>query len=165
MSRTPSLKKRRRTLKKKAEELSTLCDIDVAYICFEPNTSVHHWPEDPNKVKDSILKYWYTNSSSSSAAASPASSGINGGILQDDELDSLTQRIDVFSQEELGKLLRLADHKLNSFRDEIASLESSGFSRETRPPVRPELKTANLIDLVGLSNQTAQPEFLHCYKL
>ncbi|CAN1130338.1 hypothetical protein LINPERPRIM_LOCUS13159 [Linum perenne] len=33
----------RRTLKNKAAELSTLCGIDVAYVCFEPNYKVDLW--------------------------------------------------------------------------------------------------------------------------
>ncbi|KAL4203756.1 hypothetical protein AMTRI_Chr01g105430 [Amborella trichopoda] len=51
MGRLPSsnsnrFKMRLKGIKKKASELSTLCNIDVCVICFGPNGELETWPED-----------------------------------------------------------------------------------------------------------------------
>ncbi|CAI0410299.1 unnamed protein product [Linum tenue] len=148
MFRTQSLERRRRTLKKKAEELSTLCGIDVAYVRFDHNGRVDTWPEDPNKVKSIILKYREVKSDEKpSAGVSPASSDgeIRGAAETNREL-----KLDGFSEEELLGSHRLVEEKLEKVRRRIANLEGNEKSRKKKRRRNYDLQTLNLIDLVGL---------------
>jgi hypothetical protein len=55
-SRRKAFMKRITTLKKKAEELSTLCDVEVCMVCFGLDGKFHVFPEEPEKAKAIILK-------------------------------------------------------------------------------------------------------------
>ncbi|CAL1386687.1 unnamed protein product [Linum trigynum] len=165
MSRAPSLKKRRRTLKKKAEELSTLCGIDVAYVCFDPNGRVDTWPEDPNRVKDIVLRYREVKSKEKPSAAgggSSASSSDGGGSSRG-EIQGAAEtvgepKLDGLSEEELLGGLRLVEEKLEKVRRRIGVLEGDGESRKKRRRRNCDLPTLNLIDLVGLPPRPANSE-------
>ncbi|WCJ36182.1 hypothetical protein M5689_017396 [Euphorbia peplus] len=50
-------RKRKKTLKKKAEELSILCGVPVALVSVEPTGKVDTWPEDRQLV-DKILQQY-----------------------------------------------------------------------------------------------------------
>ncbi|XP_062114774.1 agamous-like MADS-box protein AGL75 [Humulus lupulus] len=50
--------RRRFTLKKKASELSNLCNSEVCLVCYDPNGNVEVWPEDPTKARSIITKYY-----------------------------------------------------------------------------------------------------------
>lgn len=51
--------KRKSTLKKKAGELATLCDVRVCMVCFGPDESkVEAWPENKTEVLDVINMYY-----------------------------------------------------------------------------------------------------------
>ncbi|XP_050207988.1 agamous-like MADS-box protein AGL103 [Mercurialis annua] len=50
-------KKRKLTLKKKAEELSILCGVPVGLVCFDPDGEVDTWPEDKNKVDEILMEF------------------------------------------------------------------------------------------------------------
>ncbi|KAI9191055.1 hypothetical protein LWI28_002944 [Acer negundo] len=52
-----SFNNRKSTLKKKAAQLSTLCDVEVCMVCFGPDNSVETWPENRSDVLDLIGKY------------------------------------------------------------------------------------------------------------
>ncbi|KAJ6394874.1 hypothetical protein OIU77_023978 [Salix suchowensis] len=52
-----SFSKRTKTLKKKAHEIQTLCDVKVCMVCFGPDSPVQTWPEGAVEVKDSIMSY------------------------------------------------------------------------------------------------------------
>ncbi|CAI0441958.1 unnamed protein product [Linum tenue] len=166
MSRAPSLKKRRRTLKKKAEELSTLCGIDVAYVCFDPNGRVDTWPEDPNRVKDIVLRYGEvkSNEKPSAAGGSSASSSDGGGSGSSrGEIQGAAEtvgepKLDGLSEEELLGGLRLVEEKLEKVRRRIGVLEGDGESRKKRRRRNCDLPTLNLIDLVGLPPRPANSE-------
>ncbi|XVF15875.1 hypothetical protein REPUB_Repub09cG0193900 [Reevesia pubescens] len=61
-TRATTLKKRMKSLKKKAYEFSTLCDVKVCMIIFEPRlkdrpAKVEIWPSDPDQVNSMIDKY------------------------------------------------------------------------------------------------------------
>uniref|UniRef100_A0A2N9GVL4 MADS-box domain-containing protein n=1 Tax=Fagus sylvatica TaxID=28930 RepID=A0A2N9GVL4_FAGSY len=55
-SRRKAFMKRITTLKKKAEELSTLCDVEVCMVCFGLDGKFHVFPEEPEKAKAIIMK-------------------------------------------------------------------------------------------------------------
>ncbi|CDY44595.1 BnaA04g09950D [Brassica napus] len=52
-----SLKSRLLTIFKKAQELTTLCDIEACVIHYGPDGEQKTWPEDRDKVKDLALRY------------------------------------------------------------------------------------------------------------
>ncbi|XP_047331386.1 agamous-like MADS-box protein AGL81 [Impatiens glandulifera] len=44
-------------IKKKSMELSSLCDIDVCFICLEENGRIESWPDNLNQVKPILERY------------------------------------------------------------------------------------------------------------
>ena len=52
-----SLKSRLLTIFKKAQELTTLCDIEACVIHYGPDGELKTWPEDRDKVRDLALRY------------------------------------------------------------------------------------------------------------
>ncbi|KAF9690285.1 hypothetical protein SADUNF_Sadunf01G0179600 [Salix dunnii] len=56
-SHAMSFSKRTKTLKKKAHEIQTLCDVKVCMVCFGPDSTVQTWPEGAVEVKDAIKSY------------------------------------------------------------------------------------------------------------
>ncbi|TYG94601.1 hypothetical protein ES288_A11G201200v1 [Gossypium darwinii] len=61
-ARAATLKKRLQSLKKKAHEFSTLCDVEACMIVFEPElkdspSGVEVWPSDPVQVETIIGRY------------------------------------------------------------------------------------------------------------
>ncbi|CAK7357102.1 unnamed protein product [Dovyalis caffra] len=53
--RAMSFSKRTATLKKKAHELQTLCDVKICMVCFGPDGTVQTWPEGVVEVKDALM--------------------------------------------------------------------------------------------------------------
>ncbi|KAH7522681.1 hypothetical protein FEM48_Zijuj07G0164400 [Ziziphus jujuba var. spinosa] len=51
------LKNRKRTLKKKASELSTLCGAEVCMVFMDANGNLEVWPEDADKAYATFIKY------------------------------------------------------------------------------------------------------------
>jgi hypothetical protein len=52
-----SFSKRKPTLKKKVEELKTLCAVTICMVCFGPDGTVETYPENPAEVKKEIGFY------------------------------------------------------------------------------------------------------------
>ncbi|CAN1135116.1 Agamous-like MADS-box protein AGL103 [Linum perenne] len=158
MSGSPSLKKRRRTLKNKAAELSTLCGIDVAYVCFEPNGRLDLWPEDHNKVNDIILRYTEVVKSMEKSPDAPASSTSSSDVIQndfDDELqllrkaqDWLSKR-DVFTQQELATAFRFSQHMEESIFTEMESLEAVDKTLKRKTRTIDWFRVPKIIDFLG----------------
>ncbi|XP_047331388.1 agamous-like MADS-box protein AGL103 [Impatiens glandulifera] len=44
-------------IKKKSMELSSLCDIDVCFLCLEENGRIESWPDNLNQVKPILERY------------------------------------------------------------------------------------------------------------
>ncbi|KAF3442221.1 hypothetical protein FNV43_RR16137 [Rhamnella rubrinervis] len=51
-------KARKNTLKRKAGELATLCNVEVCMICYGSDGDLELWPEDSDKAKFIIAKYY-----------------------------------------------------------------------------------------------------------
>ncbi|KAM7280908.1 hypothetical protein ACFE04_008042 [Oxalis oulophora] len=45
------------TLKKKANELSILCDVPVTLICYEPNGILHTWPDNVDECREIVTLF------------------------------------------------------------------------------------------------------------
>ncbi|KAF9675000.1 hypothetical protein SADUNF_Sadunf10G0186100 [Salix dunnii] len=52
-----SYEERKQTLKKKASELATLCDVPVCLVCVNPDGTTETWPEDEARVADVLMAY------------------------------------------------------------------------------------------------------------
>lgn len=52
-----SYEERKQTLKKKASELATLCDVPVCLVCVNPDGSTETWPEEEERVVDVLMAY------------------------------------------------------------------------------------------------------------
>ena len=48
---------RKETIKKKAGELASRCNVDVCVLCFGPDGSFDQWPADPVKAASVIKRY------------------------------------------------------------------------------------------------------------
>lgn len=56
-ARSKTYNSRKECIKKKAKELSTLCDIKACMLCFGPDGIWETWPENPNEVDRLIKSY------------------------------------------------------------------------------------------------------------
>ncbi|XP_050213207.1 agamous-like MADS-box protein AGL81 [Mercurialis annua] len=56
-AQTASFLKRGPTLKKKALELQTLCDVSVVIVRYGPDGSLDIWPENEAQVRDVVMRY------------------------------------------------------------------------------------------------------------
>ncbi|KAJ6717490.1 MADS BOX PROTEIN [Salix purpurea] len=52
-----SYEERKQTLKKKASELATLCDVPVCLVCVNPDGTTETWPEEEARVVDVLMAY------------------------------------------------------------------------------------------------------------
>uniref|UniRef100_A0A6N2K6V9 MADS-box domain-containing protein n=1 Tax=Salix viminalis TaxID=40686 RepID=A0A6N2K6V9_SALVM len=119
-----SFSKRTKTLKKKAHEIQTLCDVRVCMVCFGPDSTVQTWPEGAVEVKDSIMSYkgiCYRKKYESSLT----------GYLQDKKM-----KLELKKQKEMKKvnkerMAKWSDHvnglSDDALRDTIEILESKLF--------------------------------------
>ncbi|CAN0926485.1 Agamous-like MADS-box protein AGL103 [Linum grandiflorum] len=168
MTRSPSLKKRRSTLKKKASELSVLCDIDVAYVCFEPNGRVHTWPEDPNRVKDIILKYNRMKSTKRFPHIAAGSSTSSSDVTQNDgdgELQEELRKVQDWlsthknlSQDQLAEAYRFADQKIKGIRMRMEGLDPDEQTLERRRRSNDCSEVSKLIDFLASWPSISEPE-------
>ncbi|CAN1131068.1 hypothetical protein LINPERHAP2_LOCUS6185 [Linum perenne] len=114
----------RRTLKNKAAELSTLCGIDIAYVCFEPNYKVDLWSED-HKSSD-------TAASSSSTYSNVFQNDFDGEVQILRTTRHWLSISDVFSQQELDTVFRFSQQMEGSIFSEMERLKSVDETLRTR---------------------------------
>lgn len=107
-------KNRRDTLKRKASELATLCNVDVCVICYGSDGTLELWPEDAAKARSIILKY--INEATTQTSRSKRKKDLNLSDLEfpskykkimklgyGDDRDSY-KGLGPWDEEELGKL-------------------------------------------------------------
>lgn len=104
--RKKTYRTRKEGLKKKIYELSTLCDIDAALVCFDPTGGgggqVDMWPNDVQRVQDIFTRY-YSSSISSGWSRLTAATGhgcdeqqqppVDQEALLESRLNSVRERI------------------------------------------------------------------------
>ncbi|KAK3023416.1 hypothetical protein RJ639_042804 [Escallonia herrerae] len=103
--------KRKACIKKKAMELSTLCDIKVCSICLGPAGDVETWPEKPNEVHAIINMY--RDKKKLEAGKSLKEMADDGGFANG------------LSQESLHDLYREIDAKIEAVEQRVAFLNSN----------------------------------------
>ncbi|KAL5761616.1 hypothetical protein ACOSP7_017880 [Xanthoceras sorbifolium] len=150
--RKVSFKKRKSTLKKKASQLSTMCDVNVCMVCFGPDGTVETWPENRSDVLDLMVK----NKNMSEKSREEGKQKYNLlGFLEDKKrklseklkrrveeeimgknlkesmlknnlgsaVSGWDERLDLFSKEELVGLCGSVDSKLYEMREKIRFLQ------------------------------------------
>ncbi|KAK2661098.1 hypothetical protein Ddye_007631 [Dipteronia dyeriana] len=141
-----SIKKRKSTLKKKAAQLSTLCNAEVCMVCFGPDKTVETWPENRSNVLDLIGKYGGLSEKEREKAKQKYNLV---GFLSDkkrkmyeklnkkrknrdesvknydpgSEFPAWDERLDLFSEENLVGLCGCLDSKLQELREQIRVLQ------------------------------------------
>ncbi|TXG54297.1 hypothetical protein EZV62_019553 [Acer yangbiense] len=143
-----SFKKRISTLKKKAAQLSTLCDVDVCMVCFGPDRTVETWPENRSDVLDLIGMYGGLSEKAREKGKQKYNLLVFLGDKkrkldeklnkkrknhQDEEsvmnynpgsvFSAWDERLDQFSEEELVGLCGCLDSKLQELREQISVLQ------------------------------------------
>ncbi|KAK4846018.1 hypothetical protein QYF36_012016 [Acer negundo] len=143
-----SFRKRISTLKKKAAQLSTLCDVDVCMVCFGPDRTVETWPENRSDVLDLIGMYgglsekarekgkqkynllWFLgdkkrkldeklNKKRKNHQDEESVKNYNPGSV----FPAWDEKLDRFSEEELVGLCGCLDSKLQELREQISVLQ------------------------------------------
>ncbi|KAK3212707.1 hypothetical protein Dsin_017413 [Dipteronia sinensis] len=151
-----SFNKRKSTLKKKAAQLSTLCDVEVCMVCFGPDRTVETWPENRSDVLDLIGKFG--GSSEKEREKGKKKYNLVGFLgdkkrkldeklnkrknPEDDELvknyvpggviSAWDERLDRFSEKELVGLCGCLDSKLQELREQIRVIQ---MKKEKAPVV------------------------------
>ncbi|KAK3183008.1 hypothetical protein Dsin_030294 [Dipteronia sinensis] len=132
-----SFKKRKSTLKKKAAQLSTLCDVDVCMVCFGPDRMVETWPENRSDVLDLIRKYGALSEKAREKGKQNDKKRKldeklkkNRKNHQDEDsvknynpgskFSAWDERLDLSSEEELVGLCGCLDSKLQELREQIS---------------------------------------------
>ncbi|XP_021911453.1 agamous-like MADS-box protein AGL75 [Carica papaya] len=127
-ARKASLKKRQPTLKLKAQQLSTLCDVPVCLLCFDPDGKLDTWPENQAQVREIIMNY-------------------KNSIDPDDRAGKGSEHMDLLS------FLEAKKKRLEEEKNEINRLKETDSSWDHRLDELPE---AELINLVGRLDSTLQ---------
>lgn len=111
-------------LKKKAYELSTLCDIDVTLLCFDGDKA-HIWPEDQSRVSRVLRRYKDWN-----AGGGKVRKSVNQKITNHRPDDRRRKSLSV---ENLNMFLGMIDSKLAATRtknEELSRCSPSAASTE-----------------------------------
>ncbi|KAK2966855.1 hypothetical protein RJ640_027814 [Escallonia rubra] len=112
--------RRKACIKKKAMELSTLCDIKVFSICLSPAGDFETWPENPNEVH--AIVNVYRDKKKLEAGKSLKEMAEDGGFLNG------------LSQESLHDLYTKIDVKIKAVEERVAFLnrvkEASGHHHQ-----------------------------------
>ncbi|WCJ38882.1 AGAMOUS-like 82 [Euphorbia peplus] len=108
-------RKRKKTLKKKAEELSVLCDLPVALITIDPTGKVDTWPEDRRLVAHILRDYLHKTTNVKDR--NPNSDGERRRRKKKRKLmyDTWPSELDYWPEEALLQILEEIETKLKIF--------------------------------------------------
>ncbi|EEF47363.1 mads box protein, putative [Ricinus communis] len=136
-------KNRKATLKKKAEELSILCDVPVALVCYDPDGKVDTWPEDKSKVDEILTEFARKQnlklpSSETTAKNKNGNQDLqvmeNGNILDEEKkkkrknavkkvYKTWDERFDYLPEEDLIEILEVIESKEKSLAQRVKAEE------------------------------------------
>ncbi|GAY48978.1 hypothetical protein CUMW_115750 [Citrus unshiu] len=160
-SRQGNFEKRKETLKNKAHELETLCDVMVCLVCYGPDGKVETWPEDKTKVNDMINKYKELREMP--VLMKKAEQRLDLLELFESKKQKLMEKKKAFvekmfsiletkideasSVEELGVVYNKVESKFASMREtiELAIIEEQKNQQFAAPPIWPQVYGNNLL--------------------
>ncbi|XP_050225408.1 agamous-like MADS-box protein AGL75 [Mercurialis annua] len=129
-TQTASFLKRDPTLKKKALELQTLCDVSVIVLRFGPDGSVDIWPENESQVRDGVMRYKefeQTRKKESNLFDFLEDKKAKlvkkkTRLMKTKLIHTLSKHVDRLSGRELTDFLDFLEEKLRNYQEKIASL-------------------------------------------
>ncbi|XP_010523118.1 PREDICTED: agamous-like MADS-box protein AGL81 [Tarenaya hassleriana] len=121
-------RRRQSTVIKKAQELSTLCGIDVCVICYGPDGSLQTWPQDIDKIRDIDFKYRSLDDTLRRKRSLNLSSFLNK-IEHSHGHDSmdLTIKVDGFSSDRFSELGGLLERNILCLKQRLTFIESEKY--------------------------------------
>ncbi|MQM20521.1 hypothetical protein Taro_053543 [Colocasia esculenta] len=122
--RNMTFMKRRVVIKKKAEELSTLCDIATMLVCYGPRGQLETWPKDPREVRGMIDLYRSVHPDECIKRRYGLATFFEGHLkkLQADLARERESWLDSWSQEPLEELAQYLDAKLDAIEERMSYL-------------------------------------------
>ncbi|XP_050213128.1 agamous-like MADS-box protein AGL81 [Mercurialis annua] len=129
-----SFLKRGPTLKKKALELQTLCDVSVVIVRYGPDGSLDVWPENEAQVRDVVMRYkgfeqtrkkernLFDFLEDKKARLVKKKTQLMKTKLHA-TIDALSEHVDGLSGHESTRFLDFLEEKSRSYQEKIASLE------------------------------------------
>ncbi|XP_062093351.1 agamous-like MADS-box protein AGL53 [Humulus lupulus] len=133
--------RRKFTLKKKANELTELCNSEVCLVCYDPNSNVEVWPEDPAKAHSIITKY-YSRLESCNDKKRKASE-VNLSHVLEKKMKKLEEQILEVKIQALDEILDIVKGKEQLLLQTQTQLQNDQFEVEeehyhTLPPLPPQ---------------------------
>ncbi|XP_010528984.1 PREDICTED: agamous-like MADS-box protein AGL103 [Tarenaya hassleriana] len=125
--RKTGFERRQLTVMKKAQELATLCDVEVAVICYGPDGEIQTWPREMSKVKEVAEKYKKLSSADKGKKNLTLHQFL--GKIKKEEDDKKKKMktghdLDRYTAEELAVLFDSLDHKSQNLQERRQFLHS-----------------------------------------
>ncbi|XP_048228721.1 agamous-like MADS-box protein AGL75 [Ricinus communis] len=136
-----SFLKRNPTLKKKAFELQTLCDVSVSIVSFGPDGGLETWPDNEAQIRAAIMSYKELKPKDKRESnlfkfleTKKAKLVKKKKQLMKRKLDvaiqGLSKHVDGLSGQSLMDFVNLFEGKLKGFQEKLKSLESAAATQD-----------------------------------
>lgn len=150
-----SYEERKQTLKKKASELATLCDVPVCLVCANPDGSTETWPEEEERVVEVLMAY-----KAQTTMKNESKEGEKGKEKVVDKaphvFETWDARFEYLPEESLVDVLKILDRQLQAV-NRVVEKEQIGKKRKNLHDVNDDgsqkagLITQKILDSVGLN--------------
>ncbi|KAJ6892616.1 hypothetical protein NC651_025732 [Populus alba x Populus x berolinensis] len=159
-NKAPSIKnksyeERKQTLRKKASELATLCDVPVCLVCVNPDGSTETWPEEEERAVDVLMAY-----KAQTTIKNESNEGEKGKEKVVDKAPHVFETWDatfeLLPEESLVDVLKILDRQLQAV-NRVVEKEQIGKKRKNLHDVNDDgsqkagLITKKILDSVGLN--------------
>uniref|UniRef100_A0A6N2M1J9 MADS-box domain-containing protein n=1 Tax=Salix viminalis TaxID=40686 RepID=A0A6N2M1J9_SALVM len=125
-----SFEERKQTLKKKASELATLCDVPVCLVCVNPDGTTETWPEEEARVFDVLMAY--------KAQPTIKNEGKEDEKGKEKVVDKAPEvfetwdtRLEYLPEESLVDVLKILDRQLQAVNRAVGKEQQTGKKRKS----------------------------------
>ncbi|KAJ6433037.1 hypothetical protein OIU84_020130 [Salix udensis] len=125
-----SFEERKQTLKKKASELATLCDVPVCIVCVNPDGTTETWPEEEARVVDVLMAY--------KAQPTIKNEGKEDEKGKEKVVDKAPEvfetwdtRLEYLPEESLVDVLKILDRQLQAVNRAVGKEQQTGKKRKS----------------------------------
>ncbi|KAJ4850223.1 hypothetical protein Tsubulata_033545 [Turnera subulata] len=175
------------TIKKKAQELATLCGVDLAVVCYDANGNLQTWPRDQETVKKTLIKYKgygflqqkvqpqpqegsrrYYSSSPCSSSSTDDDDDDDDDLKKKKSYPSWDDRLDYLPEDQLRQFVEAVDHKIAEVDNALVLprllVHDAHHNKKSNPHVGEVVGSSssslnNLVDLSsGNSSTSASPD-------
>ncbi|KAL3579471.1 hypothetical protein D5086_020975 [Populus alba] len=150
-----SYEERKQTLRKKASELATLCDVPVCLVCVNPDGSTETWPEEEERAVDVLMAY-----KAQTTMKNESNEGEKGKEKVVDKaphvFETWDARFELLPEESLVDVLKILDRQLQAV-NQVVEKEQIGKKRKNLHDVNDDGSqkagriTKKILDSVGLN--------------